>query len=178
MLRLARRSLETFLRDGSVVNPPEAPASLRARMAAFVTLRTRTTQVLRGCRGDIWPTRALGESVITSAIAAASDDPRFTPVRRDELPELTIQLSLLTRPRPIHPSQVILGEHGLLLRHPGASALLLPQVPALLDIESVEAFLETLCQKAELPRGSWRDPAARLDAFQALCFGEDDLSAR
>lgn len=174
LLRVARFTLDRYLVSGERgVMPTESPALLGHR-AAFVTLRHRATGELRGCRGETEPRRPLVESVAVHAIAAAVDDPRFAPVARVELDELVVHISALTVPRPIARDEVELGRHGVMIVHKRRCGLLLPQVPALYDIATVDDFLSALCRKATLPRSALDDPATRLLGFEAEDWGEED----
>jgi AmmeMemoRadiSam system protein A len=176
LLRLARASLEVFLARGEMMAVPpslleDRPALAEPR-ASFVTIRRRDTSALRGCRGETRPSRTLAASVAAMAVAAGTDDSRFPPVTADELPDVALHISALTPIRPIDPDEVRLGRHGLLIRHAGRSGLLLPQVPALYDIDTPAAFLEAVCRKAGLPEDAWSGPEAELFGFEAEGFGE------
>ncbi|NIR32447.1 MAG: AMMECR1 domain-containing protein, partial [Gammaproteobacteria bacterium] len=83
LLRLARQALHDYLGGLRLPRYSAASAALRERRAAFVTLSRRDSGELRGCRGEAYPYRALVESVMHMAIAAATDDPRFPPVTFD-----------------------------------------------------------------------------------------------
>jgi AmmeMemoRadiSam system protein A len=173
LLRLARSTLEEYLSRGlRPESPIDSPGPLTHR-AAFVTLRVRATDGLRGCRGEVEPRRPLVESVAIHAIAAAVDDPRFPPVGRDELDGLTIHISALTVPARIAREEIVLGRHGLLITHQRRSGLLLPLVPSLYGIKTVEEFLAALCRKASLPLAVLDDPRTRLIGFEAEDWGEE-----
>jgi hypothetical protein len=106
------------------------------------------------------------------AVAAAVEDPRFPPVKRDELDELTIEISVLS---PFHRvtdvEQIQVGVHGLMIVKGKHRGLLLPQVPIEQGWDR-KTFLEGLCRKAFLEEGCWREDAA-LYAFTAVVFGEE-----
>lgn len=172
LLRLARQTLRVYLEDGE---PPEyhtgSPALLRPR-ASFVTLRDRRSGELKGCRGERVARRPLVESVVHMTIASASDDPRFPPVTAEEVPQLHIEISALTPPRPIRPDDVVVGRHGLTAAARGQTGLLLPQVPLMYGWDR-EAFLRAVCEKAGLPRDAWKSPGVRLEAFEAEVWEEE-----
>ncbi|MFO0959871.1 MAG: AmmeMemoRadiSam system protein A [Isosphaeraceae bacterium] len=170
LLEAARRALETYLDGGERPAFEAATQGLREHRAAFVTLRTDGQ--LRGCRGEAEPRRPLIDSVIDGAIAAATDDPRFEPVGRQELDRATIHISALTPPRPVEPRAIELGRHGLILSYRGRSGLLLPQVPELYGLRTVDEFLESLRRKARLPEGVLDQPGVRLLGFEAEAWGE------
>lgn len=172
LLELARETLVRYLDDRSLPDVPDRPA-LREPRAVFVTLRRVDTGELRGCRGESVARRALGEAVPLMAIAAAVDDPRFVPVTAAELPHLHLEISALSAPAPIHADEVVVGQHGLILRAGGRAGLLLPQVPTEHGWD-VTTYLEALCRKAGLPPEAWTLPSAELQAFTAEVWGEDE----
>lgn len=176
LLAVARAAIRAHL-DPDAPEPrvPGADApELLAPGAVFVTLRRRDDDALRGCRGEVRAVRPLVDSVARQAVAAAVDDPRFEPVTAAELPGLVLHLSALGPLEPIHPDAIRLGRHGLMIVHRGRSGLLLPQVPALYDIQSVPEFLHALCRKAGLAPQAWLHPEARLYGFESRNWGEDD----
>lgn len=171
LLRLARETLERHLEG---IAPPELPvdrAAYEEPRATFVTLTRRRNRELRGCRGEIVPQHPLAESVMRMAIASATDDPRFPPVTAAELPELHIEISILTPLEPIDPSDIEVGRHGLYIRHAGRAGLLLPQVAPSYRWTR-EEFLTHTCRKAGLPDQAWRDPDAILYGFECEVFEE------
>jgi AmmeMemoRadiSam system protein A len=108
------------------------------------------------------------------AIAAASEDPRFEPVRADELKDIDIEISVLSRPRVVKSADEIeLGKHGVIVSKGFLNrGVFLPQV-AIETGWSKDRFLAELCsQKAGLPPDSWKDPAVQLQVFTADVFGE------
>jgi AmmeMemoRadiSam system protein A len=151
---------------------PEPSARLQEKRGAFVTLRTRAAHELRGCVGFVEPRFALIETVARAAEAAAFHDGRFEPVRASELAGLVIDVSVLSPPQPIRAEDVVVGRHGLILRHAGRSGLLLPQVPGELGWDR-EAFLEATCRKAGLASGAWKEAGAQLLGFTAVVIDEE-----
>jgi AmmeMemoRadiSam system protein A len=139
---------------------------------AFVTLRTRGSGELRGCIGHVEADQPLVSTVRRMAVAAATQDPRFPLVTREELDTLQLEISVLSSLSSIRPEEVEVGRHGLLLRFRGRSGLLLPQVPVAQRWDR-ETFLDHTCRKAGLPPDTWRDPACELLAFTAIVFGEE-----
>ena len=133
----------------------------------FVTVHIRGR--LRGCIGVIEAEETLGEAVVRCAASAALHDPRFPPVRQEELTGLEIELSLLSTPVPIRPEDVEIGIHGLLVTSGGHRGLLLPQVAEEHHLNR-ERFLEETCYKAGLPRTAWREPDTKLFGFTCEVF--------
>jgi AmmeMemoRadiSam system protein A len=146
--------------------------ALAEPLGVFVTLATRTPHGLRGCVGFVEARRPLAEGVAEAARAAAFRDSRFAPVTAAEYPGLGFEVSVLSRPEPIAPTDVTVGVHGLILRHAGRSGLLLPQVPGEYGWNR-EQFLEALCRKAGLAPGAWKAPDAELLGFTAQVFEEE-----
>jgi len=164
-LQAARRVLQEFLRDGVVSDcPTDAPCLLQHR-GTFVTLRNRDSGQLRGCRGECRPLRPMIESVIRQAISSATDDARFPSVASEELPDLSIRISALSRLRPIEPEEIVLGKHGLLIVQGQCSGLLLPEVPRLFGLKTRAQFLIALFRKAKIPS----EPGLQTD-FQLYAF--------
>jgi AmmeMemoRadiSam system protein A len=158
--------------SGELPEPETTSPALRELRATFVTLRRRADGELRGCRGQRTAVQPLVESVIQMSVASAVDDPRFVPVTRAEVPDLHIEISALTPPAPIHPAQVVVGRHGLIVSAGRAAGLLLPQVPQEYGW-SREQFLRAVCEKAGLPPEAWRVTGVRLEGFEAEVWEEE-----
>ena len=139
------------------------------RHGVFVTLHVRHR--LQGCIGVIEAKEPLGEAIVRCAASAALEDPRFAPMKPEQLAELSIEISLLSAMEPIAPESIEIGRHGLFVQHHAQRGLLLPQV-AIEHRLTREQFLEETCRKAGLPREAWRDPGARLFAFTCEVFSE------
>jgi uncharacterized protein len=142
------------------------------RRGVFVTLHVRNR--LQGCIGVIEANEPLGEAIVRCAASAALEDPRFAPMRADQLSELSIEISLLSPMEPITPESVEIGRHGLFLRLHSQRGLLLPQV-AIEHRLTRDQFIEETCRKAGLHREAWRDPEAHLFGFTCEVFSESSL---
>ncbi len=177
LLRLARRSIETAF-EGEELNVDEAIKSkFSEKQGAFVTLNKN--RQLRGCIGFPEPIMPLYKAIIEAARAAAFEDPRFPPLKREELNDINIEISVLTKPEEIkvkHPldylKEIKIGRDGLIIRGPFGSGLLLPQVFVEYNADVVTA-LEMLCEKAGLPKNTWQNPNYKIYKFQAEVFSED-----
>ncbi|MBL8966100.1 MAG: AmmeMemoRadiSam system protein A [Spirochaetaceae bacterium] len=138
---------------------------------AFVSLHEHGA--LRGCIGRMEASGALTETLADMARAAAFEDPRFSPLRREELGELKIEITLLAPMRRIASAEeIVVGKHGVHLREAGRSAVFLPQVAPEQGWDR-ETLLNHLAMKAGLDPGAWRRPGAELRVFEGLVFGED-----
>lgn len=173
LLRVARQAVESAVIRHPLDSLPERPEFAEPQ-GAFVTL-TRHGK-LRGCIGKIEPADPLVRVVAHCAMAAATEDPRFPPVLLQEVPELEIELSLLSSPSPIRFEEIDIGRHGLIATRGSQRGLLLPQVADEHDWP-VERFLEETCLKAGLDAYAWKKPDTRIDAFTAEVFSERDLAA-
>lgn len=175
-MKLARKTIETYLRDRKVPPPPEVPQKLRERCGVFVTL-TKLGE-LRGCIGYPMPTTPLVEAVIDSAINSSTRDPRFPPVTLEELKKLEVEVSVLSKPELIrvkspreYPKHIVIGRDGLIIEWAGYSGLLLPQVPVEWGWDA-EEYLSQLCMKAGLMPDHWLREGVRISKFSAQVFRE------
>jgi AmmeMemoRadiSam system protein A len=169
LLKAAREAIEARLR-GERPARTEAEGELAKHHGAFVTL-TRNGR-LRGCIGFVIAERPLLETVREAAQAAAFQDPRFPPLRPAELPEIRLEISVLSEPRPVRGLEEIrVGTHGLIVRRGPRSGLLLPQVATEYGWDR-DTFLAHTCAKAGLPEDCWREPGTTIELFGAEVFGE------
>ena len=172
LLSLARTSIECAF-DGCFDVPEEAiyDEPLRQPAGAFVTLRTKAGD-LRGCIGSIYAREALYRAVHSSALSAAFRDPRFRPVRREELAELHIEISVMGPiERMTNFDDIVVGRDGLIVTRGRYAGLLLPQVASEYGWDR-DTFLDQTCVKAGLGRGDWRHPETVVEKFSAEVFGE------
>lgn len=162
LLEIARASVRALLGLGPA---PALPAAgpLAAPRGAFVTLRAKGQ--LRGCVGSFAPSGSLAATVSRMARSAASEDPRFQPVRAAELPDVEVHVSaLLPLRRMRDASEIEVGRDGLLVSLGWRRGVLLPCVAAEEGWDRT-TFLERTCLKAGLPPDAWRDPAAVVQLF-------------
>ena len=172
LLTIARETVETFVREGRKPDFQIQSARLLADGAAFVTLHKQPDHQLRGCIGQIVAQMPLWECVREMAVAAATQDPRFSRVHEKELSQLTIEISVLTPPEKVKDvNEIKVGEHGLIMSRGWSRGLLLPQVPTEWGWDR-DMFLQQTCRKAGLPGDCWRDPETTIERFSALVFAE------
>jgi AmmeMemoRadiSam system protein A len=143
--------------------------STTLRCGAFVTLNK--IKSLRGCIGRMKSNSPILETVAEMAYAAAFEDPRFPPLREDELALIRIEITLLSPLMKTSPHEVVIGKHGLLISAMGRSGVLLPQVPLEFGWDRV-TFLEQVCLKAGLPIDIYNSPSAALYGFEGFVFSE------
>ncbi|MEM9189187.1 MAG: AmmeMemoRadiSam system protein A [Myxococcota bacterium] len=149
-------------------------AVLETDGAAFVTLRKHGQ--LRGCIGQVEARGPLGAAVEAMAVAAATRDPRFSPVTVEEIPELTVEISVLTTPEPLgHWSDAVVGTDGLIVE--GVSlgaprrAVFLPEVAEAQGWD-LPTMLSQLCRKAGLQATAYLSGDVRLLRFRSIHFGD------
>jgi AmmeMemoRadiSam system protein A len=164
LLDLARESVAAAAGGNDLPNLRNPSGPLREKGAVFITLRSGGE--LRGCIGHLEAQQPLWESVRDMAAAAAARDSRFPPVRPDEVPGLEFEISALSPMTSIRPSEIVVGTHGLYVKHDGISGLLLPQVAVEWEW-SAEEFLRRTFEKAGLPPGK---PGATILGFTVERF--------
>ncbi len=172
LVGLARQSLESFVKKGQRISADIKDVRLNQVQGAFVTLTKGG--VLRGCIGNIIGQKPLAQTVVDMAIAAASEDPRFPPVKADELKDIHVEVSVLSIPVKINSiDQIKLGRDGVILAsNNGHQGVFLPQV-ATETQWSKEEFLNELCtQKAGLLPQCYLDPEVDKFTFTAEVFDE------
>ncbi|MEW6586052.1 MAG: AmmeMemoRadiSam system protein B [Nitrospirota bacterium] len=163
LLSLARNAVNEHVINGKEIDPEMRNPKLRTDGAVFVTIKENGS--LRGCIGHVRPVMPLYQSVIKNAVAASSSDPRFPPLKKEELSGIDMEISVLSPLRPVKDAKEIeVGRHGLVIRRGLQSGLLLPQVASENGWDR-ETFLDQLCVKAGLPKGAWKD--AELYSFTA-----------
>lgn len=169
LLRVARNAIAADLTaDGPV---PVSGEVLPGASGVFVTIKRRGE--LRGCLGVLELRDTLAGEVARCARDSASRDPRFPPMRADELDDASIEISVLGPLEPIDPlaeAAIVIGRHGLVVEQGRRRGLLLPQVA----VEwgwGREQFLRQTCRKAGLPEDAWRN-GADIFRFEADVFGE------
>lgn len=149
---LARQAIQTYVTEGTVLEAPQPlPEMFQTRAGAFVSLHKHGQ--LRGCIGTIEPVQpSLAEEIIHNAIAASTQDPRFPPVRPEELADLEISVDVLNPPEPVPD----LGHfdprrYGMIVRLGSRRGLLLPDLEG---VDTPEEQFAICCRKAGIPAGA------------------------
>jgi len=173
LLRIARSSIESVLRE--ISEPPDITRSalLDEPRGVFVTLRRQGE--LRGCIGYVEPRLPLARAAQEVAVKAATEDPRFLPLSLEELATTQIEISVLSPLVKVDDPQAIeVGKHGLVIDAGYARGLLLPSVP--LEYHwTREEFLDHTATKAGLPADIWRTGRVRIFSFTTETFSETEL---
>ena len=169
LLQIAHRALEARVHR----RPPPQPDAEETGpgQAAFVTIFCRGE--LRGCLGRLSSDMPLPNLVSHLAQEVADSDPRFDPVRPDELCDVTLEISVLTPEQEIRSlDEIEIGRHGLIVEKGSRRGLLLPQVATEHGWDR-DTFIAQACLKAGLAEDAWRY-GARMFVFEAQVFGESE----
>jgi len=181
LVRLARSSIEAALGSGKLPSFKEVSDKLKIQCGVFVTINEvhGSSHRLRECIGFPYPVEPLVEAVADSAVSAALRDPRLSPVTRDEMDSIVIEISVLTPPEAIevespmdYPRRIEVGNHGLIISRGANRGLLLPQVAVDWGWDA-EEFLTQCCLKAYLPPDSWLLPETEVQRFRAIIYAEE-----
>ena len=177
-VRIARAVVESHV-NRSKFKEPDVPKIFKEKSGVFVTLTTYPKDELRGCIGYPEPVMPLIDALKDAAVSACSRDPRFPPVRPEELKKTRVEVSLLTPPVEASVKKprdlvecVKIGEDGLIIQRSYARGLLLPQVPVEWSWDS-EEFLCQCCIKAGLMPDAWLQQGTKVFKFQAEVFSEE-----
>ena len=185
LVRMARRAVEDYLLRGRVPEPPEVGGVLQAKGMTFTTIRrvSEGGYQLRGCIGYLSPVEPLVRNVVTTALAAALEDPRFEPLSPDELGSVVFEVSVLSPPADI-PSrgrerarEVVIGRDGLVVEYRIHKGVLLPEVPVEYCWDE-ETFLSETCIKAGMTPDCWLSDKVRVRRFTARVFREESPGGR
>ena len=184
IVKLARNAVGYYLKTGQILQvPSDAPAKFKEKCGVFVTINKikkgrEGKHELRGCIGFPYPTHTLVQAVIEAAISSATQDPRFYPMKAEELDHVVFEVSVLTPPEAVevtnpkdYCSKIKVGKHGLIVERSYCKGLLLPQVPVELKWDE-EEFLCQCCLKAGLPPDSWLLKGTKIFTFSSIIAQE------
>jgi len=176
LVKMARRAVIEILKDNSKIDDSEFNSKFNFNSGVFVTINKQNS--LRGCIGFPLPVKRLCEGLIDAAIAAATQDYRFTPLNVDEIDQVVFEVTVLSEPTEIkvedpkdYLSIIKVGRDGLIVENDYTSGLLLPQVPVEYNWD-VEEFLKYTCEKAGLGKDAWKDKGIRVLKFEGVIFKE------
>ncbi len=151
-VQLARYSLETYIKTGKHASLPDNLPSemLERKTGVFVSLKKYGQ--LRGCIGTIYPsTNSIAEEILQNAVSAGCEDPRFNPVRENELDKLIYSVDVLGKPEPIKDkSELDVKKYGVIVTNEYRRGLLLPNLEG---VDTVEQQIEIARQKAGIKPG-------------------------
>jgi AmmeMemoRadiSam system protein A len=164
LLEFAKKTITSYVKNGKRPEMNITNKRLKANGATFVTIKT-DKGMLRGCMGNIQPNMPLYQSVISNAVNASARDPRFHPMKEDELGSIDVEVTVLSPLEPLKDTNKIeIGKHGLYIVKDYRSGILLPQVPVEFGWDR-EAFLKQVAKKAGLTEDAWKE--AELFRFTA-----------
>ncbi|RLE45475.1 AmmeMemoRadiSam system protein A [Candidatus Woesearchaeota archaeon] len=154
--KLARKAIEGFLKGEKV-----SYEKSKEKKGVFITLTKKGE--LRGCIGTLEP-EEIHKAVVEKAIGAAFYDPRFEPVTEDELKDIQIEVSLLTKPEKCEIKDIKKGD-GVIIKYGYQTATFLPQVWE--DLKTKEEFMGHLCMKAGLEKDFWKTGKLKVQKYKA-----------
>ena len=149
---IARSAIETYFITGEhLVYNGEIPVDIRKRSGVFVCLKIEGD--LRGCIGTIEPvTDSVAEEIVKNAISSATKDPRFSPVRADEINRLSYSVDIIGSPELVNSVlELDPKRYGVIVSHDKARGLLLPDLEG---VETSEQQIEIALGKAGIPNAS------------------------
>ena len=178
LVMTARKAITEYCENQTIPSPDSDDFSeaVTRRCGTFVTI-TKNDR-LRGCIGHIIPQTSLLESIRDNALRAAFNDPRFAPVKKNELNDLSIEVSVLSLPQKLSyedGSDLIRklrpNIDGVIVKDGRRQATFLPQVWR--KLPDPNQFLSRLCQKAGLPEDTWRNNRLAIYTYQVQSFHEE-----
>jgi len=176
-VKLAREIVERYTRKEELPKLENYSGVFDEKRGVFVTINTYPTHNLRGCIGIPEPIMPL-KNAIKEAAVSATHDPRFPPLKENELDNIVIEVTILTKPQLIkvnkpqeYLEKIKIGRDGLIAEQGFYRGLLLPQVPVEQGWD-VEEFLSHTCWKAGLPFDAWFDENTKIYKFEGQIFTE------
>ncbi len=152
--------------------------NFKEKCGIFVTLETFPKKELRGCIGYSEPIFSIGKGIQKAAISAAYEDVRFSPLSKEELEKIIIEISILSNPEKLETNveekimqEIVPGKHGLILKYNNKNGLFLPQVWE--KIPNKKDFLNALCMKAQLFPNCWKNLDVEIYKFKVEAFIEE-----
>lgn len=177
LLNIARKTLGHFLASGQKpdINKDELDKPLKETRGAFVSLYNRGE--LRGCVGDLKGNKPLYDTVQDMVVSSAVGDVRFGDVTPEELPDINIEISVLTPLKKLYSSDDLeIGKHGVYMRNGVQSGTLLPQVAQQRGWNKEELLGFCARDKAGLGWDGWKD--ADVYTYEAIVFDEKEILGR
>jgi MEMO1 family protein len=177
LLLIARNTVIEYAKNRKtpVIEEKNLSQTIKTNCGAFVTLKKHGD--LRGCIGRFDASEPLYKVVQNMAIASSTQDYRFSPVAQNEIPELEIEISVLTPMRRIHSiDEIELGKHGIYMKKGYNSGTFLPQVATETGWTKEEFLGHCAQEKAGIGWTGWKD--AELYVYEAIVFGEKELEGK
>jgi len=172
----ARKIIEQKVKNNKI-SSSDLHGVFDEKQGAFVTIHTHPEHDLRGCIGIPLPVMSLKDAIVEGAISATRD-PRFPPLDKNELNNIVIEVTILSKPELIKVNQpkdytknIVIGRDGLIVEQGFYKGLLLPQVPVEQGWD-IEEFLSHTCMKAGLMPDAWYDKNIKIYQFSGQIFTE------
>jgi len=145
LVKLAKRTVETFVKKGKVIEPKRLTAEMKEKAGVFVSIHKLGE--LRGCIGTFEPQKGnVAKEIITNAISSATRDPRFLPITPDEFKDLEYSIDVLTKPEPVESQDQLDHEkYGVIVEAGWRKGLLLPDLEG---VDTVDEQVDICRQKA------------------------------
>lgn len=175
LLAIARKAVETCVLTGETYIEPREEKALNARLGCFVCIKQNGE--LRGCIGNFQSEWPLHREVAEMACAAATKDPRFYPMSREDLENFQIEISVLSPLSKISdPEEIKVGVHGIYLENGFSRGVLLPQVAVEHNWDRTTFLMQT-CAKAGLAAHAWESETTDIYIFCAQVFSDEQRDA-
>jgi AmmeMemoRadiSam system protein A len=173
LLDMARKTLEEKLIHNKDITFTEESPLLDKKLGLFVTLRKHGD--LRGCIGHCFPVKELRQALPELAVSSALHDTRFSPTRKEDLKDITIEISLLSPMKQISDyNEIKIPGHGVYVKKGFRAGVFLPQVADETGWDR-ETFMAHLCRdKAGLNADEWKKPGTELYIFTVVKFEEHE----
>lgn len=168
LLDYARQVLIAIATKGTAFEEEAPDANYLESAGVFVSLHKG--KELRGCIGFLEPIVSIWDAIAENTIAAATKDYRFSLVAENELADIKIEISILTKPKPCRLDEIEIGKSGVIIEQGRHKATYLPQVWE--SLPGKEEFFGTLCEKAGLDNLCWNNPNTKFYKYDALAFSE------
>ena len=169
LLKIAREAIVNFVQEGTIPQREVTNVNLLVKQGCFVCIKTNG--MLRGCIGNFTSDKPLYQLVQEMALSAATQDPRFYPMKKSELENFELEISILSPLSKISSiDEILVGVHGLYLEKNFSRGVLLPQVAVEYGWDR-DAFLSQTCLKAGLGKDEWRE-GTDIYTFSAQIFND------
>ena len=169
IVKLARETVTRLLNNKNLPlngNEIEASPLWKERSACFVSIKTKNGE-LRGCIGTLSPLqKSLDQEIIANAVSASTRDPRFPPMKKDELNNVVFSVDVLSEPEQIENiSQLDPKKYGVIVSKGYRRGVLLP------DLEGVDT-VEQQVQIAAMKAGIYDLDGVRIERFTVTRYKE------
>ncbi len=172
LLAIARQAIVQGVETGEEYIEPREEKHLNQRNGCFVTIKQSGR--LRGCIGNFQSELPLFREVAQMALASSSQDPRFYPMKREDLNNFTLEISVLSPLQKIEEiAEIEVGTHGIYIEKGFHRGVLLPQVATEHNWDR-DTFLQQTCMKAGLATNAWQAEDSDIYIFSAQIFGEEN----